>query len=106
MSAELTYLKNGDTLVYDADACVGCGRCETVCPHGVFGMTRGKAVVIRRGACMECGACRKNCPAEAITVRVGTGCATGLLFSLFGGKGACCNQEVCCAPPDEGSGGP
>ena len=90
------YLGKGDTLEYDVDACVGCGRCETVCPHGVFSVADGKARVIRRGACMECGACKRNCPTSAINVQVGVGCATGLLAGLLGIKGACCSDECCC----------
>ena len=96
MSTERTYLGNGDTLEYDIDACVGCGRCETVCPHGVFSVVDGKACIARRGACMECGACKLNCPTSAIDVRVGVGCATGLLASLLGFKGACCSDDCGC----------
>jgi len=96
MTPTQTYLGNGDTLIYDGDACVGCGRCQTVCPHGVFSVVDGKARVVRRGGCMECGACKRNCPANAINVQVGVGCATGLLASLVGFKGLCCSDECGC----------
>jgi len=95
MNTAQAYLGNGDTLEYDADACVGCGRCETVCPHGVFSVVDGKAGVVRRGGCMECGACKRNCPTNAIEVQVGVGCAAGLLAGMLGMENACCEGKGC-----------
>ena len=69
----LTYLKNGETLALDPEACIGCGACVDVCPHAVFDMVSGKARIVRRGTCMECGACSRNCPVAAITVNAGVG---------------------------------
>lgn len=95
MTPTRTYLGNGDTLEYDRDACVGCRRCETVCPHGVFSIVDGKAEITRRGACMECGACKRNCPQDALDVQVGVGCAAGLLAGMLGIDGACCADKYC-----------
>ena len=83
--AELRYLKDVATLNLDTQECVGCGRCSEVCPHRVFVMDSGKAEIVDRDACMECGACAINCPAEAISVKSGVGCATGVIFGALQG---------------------
>lgn len=69
----LNYLKNVVTLTLNQDQCTGCQICTQVCPHHVFEMNRGKAVILHRDACMECGACSRNCPAKAIDVKSGVG---------------------------------
>lgn len=73
------YLNNVVTLALDRPTCTGCGRCVEVCPHQVFIIARGKAVLADRDACMECGACALNCPVKAITVDAGVGCAIGII---------------------------
>jgi len=73
------YLEKVVTLEYSQPICIGCGRCEEVCPHQVFVVTSKKASLIDRDACMECGACALNCPVKAITVESGVGCASGMI---------------------------
>ena len=73
------YLEKVVTLEYNQPTCVGCGRCEEVCPHQVFVVNNKKASLIDRDACMECGACALNCPVKAITVESGVGCASGMI---------------------------
>ena len=92
-----SYLKNVATLELQASRCVGCGRCEEVCPHQVF-VVEGKLAAIRdRDACMECGACARNCPVSAISVDAGVGCASGLINewlrerNVKGVGGGCCS---------------
>jgi NAD-dependent dihydropyrimidine dehydrogenase PreA subunit len=96
------YLQDVATLEYNADQCVGCGRCGEVCPHGVFtakdGSSLFQAEIVDRDLCMECGACARNCPVEAITVRAGVGCAQGIIRGALGIGGDCC-----CGPDSEGS---
>lgn len=119
------YLQDVVTLEYDADKCVGCGRCGEVCPHGVFvvraslpltgerakpvlppdapgpsakGSERRRAEIVDRDLCMECGACARNCPVEAINVRAGVGCAQGIIRGALGIGGDCC-----CGPDPDGS---
>jgi len=97
----LRYLKNVVTLALDADGCIGCGRCIEVCPHAVFAMRDGRAVIHDRDACMECGACARNCPVEVITVEAGVGCAQAVLNSWRTGKCDCDCGASCCGSADE-----
>lgn len=96
-----------NTLQYDQSACIGCGVCAEVCPHGAFemqdrlprwthasGMAHGRheaarlAYLVNAQACMECGACQLNCPVNAIQVESGVGCATAMMITaLIGEKG-------------------
>ena len=39
------YLKDVATLELDIEKCIGCGRCVEVCPHGVFTIVDGKALI-------------------------------------------------------------
>jgi len=73
------YLPGVATLVYDRDACVGCGACTRVCPHGVFVLDQGRAQLVDRDGCMECGACALNCPPQALAVSPGVGCAAYII---------------------------
>ncbi|WP_027186353.1 mercury methylation ferredoxin HgcB [Desulfovibrio inopinatus] len=91
---DFRYLDNVSTLVLDPAACVGCGMCEIVCPHGVLRVEDRMAVIVDHDACMECGACALNCPTHALTVTPGVGCASYLIQTWFkkdNSKGtACC----------------
>ena len=53
----LKYIKNVATLKLDTDKCIGCGMCESVCPHAVFILKNNKAAINDIDMCMECGAC-------------------------------------------------
>ena len=85
----LRYLGNVVTLQLDTETCNGCGLCVNVCPHGVLSIQEHKAAIIDKDACMECGACAVNCPVNAIQVRTGVGCATGILLGSIGKKSEC-----------------
>jgi len=87
----MTYLKNTATLEYDKSLCTGCGMCRTVCPHNVFDIRDGKAVLLDRDRCMECGACMMNCPAAALKVEKGVGCAYAVIISKLRGQ-----EEISC----------
>jgi len=90
---QLTYLRDVATLTLDVEQCIGCALCEIVCPHAVFTMVDGIAVIGDRDACMECGACARNCPTEAIHVKVGVGCAAAVISGALGIESACCSVD-------------
>ncbi|MBI5102858.1 MAG: ferredoxin [Nitrospirae bacterium] len=56
----------------DQDICIGCGRCEEICPS-VFHVSEvtGKSEVIDAEACEFVGCCEaaeENCPVDAISL--------------------------------------
>jgi len=91
------YLNGVTTLAVDAGACVGCGMCTLVCPHGVLALTKGKVAIQDRDGCMECGACATNCPVGAVTVTPGVGCAAYIIQTWIKGKKAEGPSAACCA---------
>jgi ferredoxin len=91
------YLSGVSTLAFDVDACVGCGICTLVCPHGIFAMSNKKAQVVEKDDCIECGACATNCPTEALRVSPGVGCAAYIIQTwIKGKKAATCGDVSCC----------
>lgn len=92
---KLVYLKDVVTLQLDSEACSGCAMCAMVCPRGVFEISHRKARIADRDSCIECGACALNCPEEALSVRVGVGCASAVINSVLGIKnsGCCCSID-------------
>jgi ferredoxin len=94
---KLRYLPGVTTLALDTDACVGCGVCALVCPHGAVRMQDGKAAIADRDGCMECGACARNCATGAIRVTPGVGCAAYIIKKWVKGKNAAaCGDVNCC----------
>ena len=95
---DFRYIDGVSTLELHSEACVGCGRCAEVCPHGVLAMENGKgskAFIVDFDGCMECGACMTNCPAGAVTVTPGVGCAAYIISTWLRRAGlrksaACC----------------
>lgn len=85
-----------NTLIYEPDACINCGMCINVCPHGVFEAGKNNVVLAKPADCMECGACMVNCPVNAIYVDSGVGCAAAMILSaLKGQKEVTCGDDNC-----------
>ncbi|HEX2964946.1 MAG TPA: glycyl-radical enzyme activating protein [Syntrophorhabdaceae bacterium] len=51
-------------IFYNAERCVGCGRCITVCPVKAIAVAETK-VKTDRELCTGCGTCIETCPEEA-----------------------------------------
>lgn len=77
---DFRYIDDVAVLELNREACIGCGMCETVCPHRVFALHGKKARIIDSNGCMECGACATNCPVEAIHVNPDEGCGCAALI--------------------------
>jgi NAD-dependent dihydropyrimidine dehydrogenase PreA subunit len=98
---KIRYIENVATLKVNISKCIGCGMCVIVCPHQVFIMEAKQTKIIDFNACMECGACAQNCPVEAITVKSGVGCASGIIQGVLNGTEPTCgcsckNDKACC----------
>lgn len=51
----------------NADECIGCETCYGYCPHGVYEIHEGKAVVVHPTECVIlCHNCEPMCPTHAI----------------------------------------
>ncbi|HEY5672997.1 MAG TPA: mercury methylation ferredoxin HgcB [Malonomonas sp.] len=87
----LRYIDDVTTLHLTVEKCIGCGVCETVCPHRIFAVKERKAIITDRNLCIECGACSKNCPTAAIEVAAGVGCASAIIYSWLTGKEPSCD---------------
>ena len=96
MMVKYNYLKNVTTLALNAEKCVGCGICMTVCPHGVFAKRREKIFLSEKDSCIECGACALNCPSKALSVSPGVGCAAAFIYGWLNGSEPSCG----CVPND------
>ncbi len=55
-----------DKLKINKDKCIGCGKCEKICPMKNISLKDGKAVADKR--CTMCYRCINNCPKQAITL--------------------------------------
>src|ERR1700688_4033396 len=53
----------------DAQYCIGCATCTTVCPEGdVLAMLGGQAVIVNGYKCIGHALCAEACPVGAITM--------------------------------------
>ena len=59
-------ITRSEKIVFSTDACVGCGVCTSVCPHGSWKVVDEKGVP--EGDCENCLACVHNCPQKAISI--------------------------------------
>ena len=101
VEAKFVALSRRNTLAFNAEACINCGMCSAVCPHGVFTPgSRGtrQMQIVRADACMECGACMCNCPTDALFVDSGVGCAAAMINAALRGlkEPTCGGPELAC----------
>lgn len=89
------YFSGVATLRLNDTACIGCGMCTHVCPHGVFVLNGRKAGIADKDGCMECGACVNNCPAGALSVTPGVGCAAYIIQTWMKGKNIPVDMNCC-----------
>lgn len=56
-------------ITLDKEHCQGAGRCEEVCPVGVFVVDRHRHLATLPGitGCVQCGACIVQCPCDALS---------------------------------------
>lgn len=54
-------------VMFDAEKCIGCGRCVEVCNHGAMGYENLNR--IDRTKCVGCGECVAICPSGALTIK-------------------------------------
>jgi len=97
----LQYLLNVSSLKLDASLCTGCRLCIMVCPHAVFEMDSKKVRIVDIDDCMECGACVQNCQFNALSVKVGVGCAAAVINGILSNSEPSCdcydgNKNSCC----------
>ena len=55
-----------DKLQIDEDKCIGCGKCEKLCPMSNLKVIDKK--VVQNNQCTMCYRCINNCPRQAITL--------------------------------------
>ena len=58
----------GYNVSVDVDKCVGCEKCEEICPVEVYRMKDGKADPVNADECLGCESCVEVCEGHAITV--------------------------------------
>ena len=68
-----------------SELCIGCGKCEGVCPTGAISLRGGKAR-INQSICANCYRCAQACPKGAIGEVVPHSSAYQLKMDLLGLK--------------------
>jgi len=65
----LTQIKNPPKAVYYTEKCVGCDKCEFICPYDAIEARPLATPVINLEKCKGCGACALVCPHFAIQLQ-------------------------------------
>lgn len=75
-------LRQGVKGFYASDKCIGCRKCEKLCPMNVIHIENNKPVWTGR-SCAHCMSCIQNCPVEAIEYGNITGKKRRYIFSKY-----------------------
>lgn len=59
---------NGKNIEIRYDECIGCKKCQAVCPMKVFDIKNNKPIVVNESNCIHCNLCKINCPCNAIAI--------------------------------------
>lgn len=49
--------------------CIGCGKCQAICPAGVIRLNDSRRPVCDYSGCISCFCCHEICPVEAIHIK-------------------------------------
>ena len=55
-------------VLWNADQCLHCGRCASLCPKGAVAIAPEGKVTVNAELCSGCGVCVSQCPARALTM--------------------------------------
>lgn len=55
-------------IMFNAEKCIGCRACLSVCSHGTHILTADGRRVFHPELCVGCGACARACPSESLTL--------------------------------------
>lgn len=61
--------QNGNNIEIHHESCIGCGRCQAICPMKVFEMQDKKPIIKNELNCIHCSLCKENCPSQAISIQ-------------------------------------
>lgn len=60
------------SIIIDENKCIGCGRCESICPGNLINMTELKKAYMKYPKdCWGCTSCMKECSVCAISFYLG-----------------------------------
>lgn len=55
----------------DADKCIDCGACISLCPTNAISFNEDREIVINDEECIRCEVCVEACPLKAISIQMG-----------------------------------
>ncbi len=58
-----------NTSEINADTCIGCGLCVSLCPYHAITKNDENKAEVNRALCEGCGLCAASCPTQSISVR-------------------------------------